>query len=226
MLLGNKIKLIIPYQLPASTLVNRVVPKKTFIDQLGANNRMKDHFTNDVVKVEWLAKLAPSTLNVVDGKEVHEIAVFLVPIKGDDCPNDIFAFIDSMMPRHTLFVLSKGEQVCMHLNYKEWMESTGKTEKSFRITKSYRSPWIDHSSLLIKIEALNMDAIYEALVRQVAGEQITAQSNDLRSDVEKSAEREALLRQLETLKKRLATEKQPQKKFALHQQIVELKHLL
>ena len=211
------------YQLPSSTLVNRVVPKKTFIDQQGANTRMKDHFTNDIIKVEWLAKLAPTTLNVADGKEVHEIAIFLVPIKDDDCPNDIFAFIDSMMPRHTLFILCKGEQVCMHLNYKEWIESSGKSEKAFRITKSYRSPWITNSSLALKIDGLTMDAIYENLVRQVAGEQITAQSNDLRSDVEKSAEREALLKQIEALKKKLATEKQPQKKFALHKMINDLK---
>ena len=68
-----------------------------------------------------------------------------------------------------------------------------------------------------------MDAIYENLVRQVAGEQITAQSNDLRSDVEKPAEREALLKQIEALKKKLATEKQPQKKFALHKIINDLK---
>lgn len=210
------------YNLPASTQVNRVIPKKVFVDQLGANTRIKDHFTNDVVKVVWLAKLAPSTLNVADGKDVHEISVFQVPIKIDDCPNDIFAFIDSMMPRHTIFILVKGELVCLHLNYKERIESTGKTEKVFRITKTYRSSWINLSSLNLKVEGLDMDAIYETLVRQVAGEQITSQSNDLKSDVEKSAEREALLKQLEALKKKEASEKQPQKKFALHSHIIKI----
>ena len=56
------------YNLPPSTLINRVIPKKVFVDKLGVNTRMKDHFTNDIIKVEWLAKLAPSTLNVADGK--------------------------------------------------------------------------------------------------------------------------------------------------------------
>lgn len=74
------------YNLPQSTIVNRVIPKKTFVNQWGANTRMKDHFTNDVVRVEWLAKLAPSTINVADGKEVHEITIFLVPIKDENCP--------------------------------------------------------------------------------------------------------------------------------------------
>lgn len=214
------------YNLPDSTLVNRVIPKKVFVDQLGANTRMKDHFTNDIVKVEWLAKLAPSTLNVADGKDVHEISVFQVPIKADDCPNDIFSFIDSMMPRHTIFILVKGEKACLHLNYKERIDGTGKTEKTFRITKTYRTPWVSVSTLNLKVEGLDMDAIYETLVRQVAGAQITSQSYDLKSDVEKSAERETLLKQLESLKKKEASEKQPQKKFALHKEIIELKNRL
>jgi len=210
------------YNLPASTLVNRLIPKKVFVDQLGANTRMKDHFTNDIVKVEWISKIASSTLNVADGKEVHEITVFKVPLKEDECSYDLFTFIDSMMPRHTLFILCKGEQVCLHLNYKEHIDSVGRTEKAYRITKTYRSAWINKSSLKIQIEGLNMDAIYETLVRQVAGERIISASNDLKSDVQISAEHEALLQQLETLKKKEASEIQPQKKFALHQQILEL----
>lgn len=210
------------YNLPASTFVKRVIPKKVFIEQLGANTRMKEHFTNDIVKVEWLAKLAPGTLNVADGKEVHEISVFQVPIKEEDCPNDLFSFIDSLIPRHTIFVLCKGEQVCLHLNYKERIESTSKTEKNFRITKTYRSAWINQTLLSIVIEGLDMDAIYETLVRQVAGSKIISQSDDLRSDVEKSNQREALLRELEILKKKEASEKQPQKKFTLHKKVVEL----
>lgn len=210
------------YNLPASTLVGKMISKKVFIDQLGANTQMKDHFTNDIVKMEMLAKLASNTLNVADGKEVHEIAVFQVPVKKDDCPNDLFTFIDSMMPRHTVFILIRGQQVCLHLNYKERVDSTGKAEKSFCITKTYRSEWTNRSLLTFRVEGLDMDAIYETLVRQVAGKQITVQSNDLKNDVAQSAEREALLKQLEILKKREVNEKQPQKKFALHKQIVEL----
>ena len=38
------------YNLPPSTLINRVIPKKVFVDKLGVNTRMKDHFTNDIIK--------------------------------------------------------------------------------------------------------------------------------------------------------------------------------
>lgn len=210
------------YNLPQSTIVNRVIPKKTFVNQLGANARMKDHFTNDVVRVEWLAKLAPSTINVADGKEVHEITIFLVPIKDENCPDDIFSFIDSMIPRHTLFILRWGDMTCLHLNYKEWMESSTNTDKTFRIAKTYRSQWIKDIEISLSIEGLTMDAIYEALVRQTAGKSIITQSESLRKDVEKSAEREAFIKEIEILKRKINNEKQPKKKFELHQQLIKL----
>ena len=211
------------YNLPQSTIVNRVIPKKTFINQLGANTRMKEHFTNDVVRVEWLAKLAPSTINVVDGKEVHEITLFLVPIKNEDCPDDVFSFIDTMISRHTLFILRWGDMTCLHLNYKEWMENTTNTDKTFRIAKTYRSQWIKDTEISLSIEGLTMDAIYEALVRQVAGERIIIQSESLREDVEKSTQREMLLKEIEIVKRKINNEKQPKKKFELHQQLIKLK---
>ena len=207
------------YNLPQSTIVNRVIPKKTFVNQLGANTRMKDHFTNDVIRVEWLAKLAPSTINVADGKEVHEITIFLVPIKDENCPDDIFSFIDGMIPRHTLFILRWGDMTCLHLNYKEWMESSTNTDKTFRIAKTYRSQWIKDTEISLSIEGLTMDAIYEALVRQVAGERIIIQSESLREDVEKSTQREMLLKEIEIVKRKINNEKQPKKKFELHQQL-------
>ncbi|MCE8921301.1 DUF4391 domain-containing protein [Bacteroides ovatus] len=210
------------YNLPQSTIVNRVIPKKTFVNQLGANTRMKDHFTNDVVRVEWLAKLAPSTINVADGKEVHEITIFLVPVKDENCPDDIFSFIDGMIPRHSLFILRWGDMTCLHLNYKEWMESSTNTDKTFRIAKTYRSQWIKDTEISLSIEGLTMDAIYETLVRQVAGEHIIIQSESLREDIEKSIQREVLLKEIEILKRKEAKERQPQKKFVLHQQRIAL----
>ena len=210
------------YNLPQSTIVNRVIPKKTFVNQLGANTRMKDHFTNDVVRVEWLAKLAPSTINVADGKEVHEITVFFVPVKDENCPDDVFSFIDGMIPRHTLFILRWGDMTCLHLNYKEWMESSTNTDKTFRVAKTYRSQWIKDTEISLSIEGLTMDAIYETLVRQVAGERIIIQSESLRKDIEKSIQREVLLKEIEILKRKEAKERQPQKKFVLHQQRIAL----
>ena len=48
---------------PTPTLVGRPVPKKTFIERLGANARLKGIFTNYIERITWVAKLAPSTIH-------------------------------------------------------------------------------------------------------------------------------------------------------------------
>ena len=53
---------------PTSTHVGCPVPKKTFIEQLGANARLKGNFTSYIERITWVAKLAPSTIHVADGQ--------------------------------------------------------------------------------------------------------------------------------------------------------------
>lgn len=206
---------------PPSTRVNRIVPKRTFIDKLGANARMKEHFTRDVVSIEWFAKLAPSTLNITDGTDVHEIAVFIVPLKTKECPNDIFVFIDKLMPRHLLFILKYGEELCMLINYKKAINSN--SELQYKIIRTYRSPWMSPQDMTIDLHHHTMDGLYESLVRQVAGTFITSDASKLNEAIEQTSRQEALLKEIAALEKKIAAEPQPQKKFLLHKRLIELK---
>ncbi len=207
---------------PPSTRVNRIVPKRTFIDKLGANARMKEHFTRDVVSIEWFAKLVPSTLNIVDGINVHEIAVFVVPLKAKECPDDIFVFIDKLMPRHLLFILKYEEEVCMLINYKQAV--TGNSELQYKVFRTYRSPWMSPQNMTINLHHHTMDGLYESLVRQIAGTLITSDAPKLEDAIEQTSRQEALLREIAALEKKIAAEPQPQKKFMLHKRLIELKN--
>lgn len=69
---------------PTSTHVDRLVPKTAFYKHLEINTRLKMRFVEDVERIQWLYKLAPSTMNVDEGKAVHEIVVFLVTLKVED----------------------------------------------------------------------------------------------------------------------------------------------
>ena len=50
------------------------VAKTAFYKNREVNVRMKQRFVDDVASVTWVAKIAPSMLNVTDGKTVHEIS--------------------------------------------------------------------------------------------------------------------------------------------------------
>ena len=149
-----------------TTIVGKPVPKNAFYKHLEVNAKIKQHFVDDVVSIHWLYKLAPSTINVEDGKQVHEIVVFSAVLKSKDCPDDVFLFIDQNMPRHVVFILEYDNRYKVLLNYKEWKDGQN---GQFRIIKTFVTDWLTDNQLLLTLEGLNMDALYEALAGQVSG---------------------------------------------------------
>ena len=79
---------------PESTLVGKPVPKTAFYRNLEVNAKMKQRFVDSVESITWVAKIAPSTLNVTDGKTVHEITVFRMVLKKEEVPSDVLMLID------------------------------------------------------------------------------------------------------------------------------------
>ena len=113
---------MIDLKFPRTTIVDKPVPKNAFYKHLEVNAKIKQHFVDDVASIHWLYKLAPSTINVEDGKLVHEIVVFYAVLKSKDCPDDVFLFIDQNMPRHVVFILEYDNQYKVMLNYKQWKD--------------------------------------------------------------------------------------------------------
>lgn len=207
---------------PDSTIVNKVVPKTAFYKHLEVNATIKNHFINDVERLVWAYKFATSTLNVADGKAVHEITVFNVTLKKKECPTDIFVFIDKNLPRHTAFLLSFEDEMCILINFKEAIQ--GNTSTPFKVTKTYKSQWYKAEDITIMIEGTSLDLIYENIIRQVAGSNISQTTGSLKADITFSKEQESLRNAINALKKRIALERQPQKKFMLHKELKELEN--
>lgn len=207
---------------PPTTIFNRSVPKNAFYKHLEVNTSLKQVFVNDVERIVWAYKLASSTLNVAKGKLVEEITVFDFWMKQRICPTELFVFLDKQLPRHMLFILHYENDVCALINYKEAV--SGNTNNAFKIGQTYRTEWMNDVNLTL--EGNTMDAVYESLVRQIAGTQLRDTADNLKADVEESQQQEQLRKDIAALTKRMNAEVQPQKKFALHKQLKELEKQL
>lgn len=207
---------------PTTTLVGKSLPKTAFYRNLDVNAKVKQRFVDDVAGITWTAKIAPSTLNVTDGKDVHEIAVFRMELKRKEVPTDVLNAIDRQMPRHTVFLLQHEDDFCLLVNYKEWHDATN---AQFDIVKTFQTEWTQASNLSLELDGRDMDAIYSSIVRQVAGAVITSETTDIHSAVAQTKEQEALLQKIAALEAKVAKERQPKKKFELHQQLVILKKM-
>ena len=202
---------------PTFTIYNKVMPKKAFYSHLEADARMKSLFVEYIEQIVWLYKLAPSNLHIADGKEVQEIDILRIKLKQKTKSFlEICRFIDSLSPHHTLFIIEHESEYQLLVNYKEWKDKQAGTFSIIETFVSY--------SLSIQLDALSsMDSLYESLVRQVASTRITSSQQDLRQAVMETQESEAIKKVMESIKKREARERQPQKKFALHQEYLRLK---
>lgn len=203
---------MIDLKFPQATFVGKPVPKNTFYKHLEVNAKMKQHFVDDVASIHWLYKLAPTTINVEDGKLVHEIVVFSAVLKSKDCPDDVFLFIDQNMPRHVVFILEYADRYKVLLNYKEWKDGQN---GQFKIIKTFVTEWLTDNQLSLTLEGQNMDALYEAMAGQVSGFG-TKKAEDTKRIVELETQIGKAKREVETIQKRIRNERQLNRQMELN----------
>lgn len=203
---------MIDLKFPRTTLVGKPVPKTAFYKHLEVNTKIKQHFVDDVTRIDWLYKLAPSTINVEDGKLVHEIVVFSAELKSKDCPDDVFLFIDQNMPRHVVFILEYDNRYKVLLNYKEWKDGQN---SQFKIIKTFATDWLADDQLVLNLEGQNMDALYEALAGQVSGFG-TKKAEDTKRIVELEGLIDKAKREVATIQKRIRNERQLNRQMELN----------
>ena len=203
---------MIDLKFPPTTIVGKPVPKNAFYKHLEVNVKMKQHFVDDVASINWLYKLAPSTINVEDGKQVHEIVVFSAVLKDKDCPNDVFLFIDRNMPRHVVFILEYDNRYKVLLNYKSWKDGQN---SQFDIIKTFATDWLTDGQLLLTLEGQTMDALYEAMAGQVSGFG-TTKAEDTKRIVELEGLIDKAKREVESLQKRIRNERQLNRQMELN----------
>lgn len=204
---------------PSSTLIGKVIPKTAFYKHLEINTKLKSRFVEDIDRIQWLAKLAPSTLNVEDGKTVHEISVFMVSLKTENVPDDVFLAIDKQMPRHMLFILKYDVQYSLLLNYKEWADPAKGT---FSIIQSFRTGWIDEESVRLTLDGSTMDRVYESFVGQISGFG-TLKAADIKRIIELQEQLKQKQRTVEALQKKVRAEKQFNRQLQLNAEARVLK---
>ena len=203
---------MIDLKFPQTTFIGKPVPKNAFYKHLEVNAKIKQHFVEDVASIHWLYKLAPSTIHVEDGKQVHEIVVFSAVLKSKDCPDDVFLFIDQNMPRHVVFILEYDNRYKVLLNYKEWKDGQN---GQFKIIKTFVTEWLTDNQLSLTLEGQNMDALYEAMAGQVSGFG-TRKAEDTKRIVELEGLIDKAKREVESLQKRIRNERQLNRQMELN----------
>lgn len=199
--------------------------KQKFYDNIDVSPEVKRLFIDQIRLITWAHKLSAQTMNLADGQAVQEIEVFHIKLLGDTLDPRVTEQMDKQIPYHILFVLERPDgMVQLVIRYKEAAQAG---ENAFRLQKSYATDWQNINELSLPVNALDMDSLYESIVRFVAGDALTAAPDEnLKTAIEQTQAQENLRRQLEQLKSHMKKEKQLSRQMELRRQIKQLEKQL
>lgn len=201
---------------PKSTEFNKRIPKQKFYEHIEVSPALRRVFVEQIRLIYWRNKLAESTLNLAPGEAVSEVEVIEIRLQEPQLDEAVLRQIDKEIPYHILFILTCEGKAQAWIGYKEATSGSN----TFKVSQYFHTEWIQESDLYFTIDGLNMDAVYESLVRHVAGDALTAGSGEsLKDAIAREEKRKLLERQIAMLESRIKKETQPKKKFELVQQL-------
>lgn len=201
---------------PSRSLVNRVLPKNKVYANARISTRLKEAFVSDVRQIVWRAKLAPETIRLAATKDAPEIQVFELSLRTNGLNEDIPRAIDKAIPFPILFELAFESKVRMLAG---WKRPSGSELSVWTIGDYFTTPWAPADSARESLPvALDMGGLYEQLLRAFAPEP-PRRGETLAEHMERLARIRALEAETAKLERRLAQEKQFNRKVEINGQL-------
>ena len=210
--------------LPKTTEFNKRISKQKFYEHINVTPALRRIFVDQIKVVYWRNKIAPSTINLEAGNDVTEIEVFEVKLNRIPLDVSVLRQIDKEIPYHIIFLLEYGGKYQAWTAYKE---KAGSSFSAFKVDTYYHTNWLLEGDLALKLDGLNMDAVYENYVRQIAGDylhaSVTGEPESLKESVERSKQIQLLRKQIDTLQKKICREKQLNRQMELNAKLKRLR---
>lgn len=201
--------------LPSTTEVTKGgrIPKQAFYRNLALSARVKESFIADVDEFRMANTVKASTANIADGREVREIAVLRVALKGDDVNPLVLDEIAKANPRKIVFACVRPDgmaRLAARIGGKVVPTSSLRPEGDWRL----------------RLEGCNLDEVWEALQSQIAFDDMGMGPGSVEERLARKARVESLKAKIDKTDKRCRKEKQIAKKNRLFAELKELKEEL
>lgn len=208
--------------LPKTTEFNKRIPKQKFYENMDISPALKKIFVEQVRIIYWKNKIAASTTNLAAGTDVMELEVFEVRLSSPVLDDSLLRQIDKEIPYHILFLLEYQGKYQAWIGYKE---AAASGNKAFKVNGYYHTEWLVEDELPLKLEGLNVDAVYENFVRQIAGDKLKTEAagESLKESVARDEQKQALQKQIATLLAKIRKEKQLNKQMQMNTELKKLK---
>lgn len=208
--------------LPKTTEFNKRIPKQKFYENINISPALKKIFVEQVKIIYWKNKIASSTTNLAAGTYVTELEVFEVRLNKPVFDDNLLRQIDKEIPYHILFLLEYQGKYQAWIGYKE---AAAYGNNAFKVNGYYHTEWLLEDELPLRLEGLNVDAIYENFVRQIAGDKLKTEAagESLKESIIRDEQKRALQKQIANLQGKIRKEKQLNKQMQINNELKKLK---
>ena len=198
--------------LPKSTQINKFVAKANFYKRVGITPKIHDLIEQQVDRITWTNKVAPTTMNISSG-DILEFQIFHIQLKTPDIDNAILVFMQKSVSYPILFVISGARGV-----------------RGVAVTKNVDSKPVTLATdwqpdLSLEIKGSSTDNIYKNYLLQ-----LSSSFAAVGGDTEKHLETTKLKRNIDALSAKIKRETQINKRQDLarerHELEVKLQELI
>lgn len=206
--------------LPSTVAVGRTIPKNAFYRNLKMTSALRDAFTRDVEKIEVVASIKEATCGIPAGERVAEVVVLVLDVRGHEVPRDIVAAVVRGIPNKVLVACRHDGEVALAL-----------VRQQLQVGE-----WTPEGDVRLALRGATLDEAWDVLCEQVIFSDEDADEAAPTSDaapaltvderIERGRRIEALRRDVATLTRKHAKEKQIGKRNALFKQLKAAKREL
>ncbi|MGN0805760.1 MAG: DUF4391 domain-containing protein [Candidatus Coproplasma sp.] len=195
----------------SNTQVNKKFRLAELYKLMGAGKEVKADAAN-ILSVTLKNVLNNVTMNFSKVCAVKEIYVFEIILTEQTVPTLFISSLDKVTNFHTLFVLRCGNKHMLYGAFKEYGES------GMKAGKYYSTQWSEEGDKPLPFNLTDLDGVYTMLIDELIP--ITARQAESTKDfVLRYDEILKLRKEIDKLKKLIANEKQPKRRFELNAEL-------
>ena len=153
------------FNLPHTTVVNRVIPKNAFDEY--TNTKQKRLFTDLVSRITWTHKISPDTVNLA-AHEISEVQLFEMELKTRKDIRAILDIVDKAIPYAIIFVVVFNNEAYISLSVKH---ANPVDENRAVIDWTFESDWFVHTENRYGLQLKkSIDAVFHDFCVQLSGD--------------------------------------------------------
>lgn len=195
-------------EFPAATAVHRRLPKEAFYKHLPLTKILKEKFVSDVDRIVVENSFTKENLNLASDAEIKEIMLLSISLKSQEFDSKVIEAIARQNPHKLVFLLS----------------FEGQQQLAVYHNKLYRTLWMKHDEIVLKLQGYSLDEIWDSFIEQIALYEERAEQTDALSIEDRLAIQDQILKlekQIDKTENAMWKEQQPKKKFELHTRLRE-----